>query len=153
MPIQFPAETELLEPVLALFASTSYQTLLEAKLSRKRIDLLLIPNGDRPWISVELKVRNWKRALWQAAINTQLSDRSYVALWHTTVRAALDKQYLFESYGVGIISVSNGSAEVVLEPTISASSTRVRQQELILDELASVKGKDERLDTLSLLPA
>jgi hypothetical protein len=153
MPIQFPAETELLQPVLALFGSSSYQVFLEARLSRKRIDLLLVPNGDRPWITVELKVKNWKKALWQAAINTQLSDCSYVALWHPTVRAALDKQSLFKSYGVGIISVSSGSAEVVLETRTSASSTRVRQQALILDELVGVKGKDEHLDTLSLLPA
>lgn len=134
MPIQLPAETELLSPVLALFELPGYQTVLEAKLSRKRIDVLLIPNEEGPWISIELKVKDWKKALWQAAINTQLSDRSYIALWHTRVRSALERESLFRSYRVGIISVSEADAEIVLEPSVSTISTRVRQQQLVLDE-------------------
>jgi hypothetical protein len=153
MPVQLPAETKLLSPVLALFKLPGYQTVLEAKLSRKRIDVLLVPNEEGPWISIELKVENWKKALWQAAINTQLSDRSYVALWHTRVRSALERESLFRSYRVGIISVSEASAEIVLESTITANSTRACQQRLILDELVGVRGKDGYLDTLSLLPA
>jgi hypothetical protein len=153
MPVQLPAETELLSPVLALFELPGYQTVLEAKLSRKRIDVLLVPNEEGPWISIELKVKNWKKALWQAAINTQLSDRSYVALWHTRVRSALERESLFRSYRVGIISVSEAGAKIVIEPTISAISTRAWQQKLTLDELVGAKGRDERLDTLSLLPA
>ena len=153
MSTHLPAESELLSPVLAMFEVPGYSAVLEAKLSRKRIDVLLIPNAGGHWISIELKVKDWKKALWQAAINTQLSDHSYVALWHTTVQCALGQENLFRSYGVGIISVSAAGAVVVLEPVNLLRSTRIRQQEMVLEELSGVKGKDERLDTLSLLPA
>lgn len=148
-----PAESQLLSPVLAMFEVSGYRAVLEAKLSRKRIDVLLIPNEVGLWVSIELKVKDWKKALWQAAVNTQLSDRSYVALWHTTVQCALGQENLFRSYGVGIISVSATGAVVVLESVSLSRSTRIRQQEVVLEQLLSVKGKDEHLDTLSLLPA
>ncbi len=153
MPVRPPAESELLSPVLALFEIPGYRAVLEARLSRKRIDVLLVPTETGLWISIELKVKDWKKALWQAAVNTQLSDHSYVALWHTTVKCALEQETLFKSYGVGIISVSATGAAVILEPTGLSSSTRIRQQELVLEELVRVKEEGEYLDTLSLLPA
>lgn len=147
----FPKECELLYPVIALFQKADYATVLEAKLSRKRIDVLFIPIARGHWISVELKVRDWKTALWQAALNIHLADRSYVALWHTSTPSALSNRELFQSYGVGIVSVSRSQASIVLDGRCLPSSTRSRQQELILEARAGKK--EGRLDSVSVLSA
>jgi len=131
----FPREAELLPWVLRALATDQRTPHFEVRLGRKRIDLLLIPLVEAPWVAVELKVRDWKKALWQASINTQLAEKSYVALWHKFVPPALAQRNLFESYGVGIISVSENQAVIVLEGTILHNLTGRRQQLLIEDRL------------------
>ena len=152
MPTGLPRESELLNPVLSLFGS-EHTAVLEAKLSRKRIDILFVPHGDGQWISVELKVREWKKALWQATVNTQLADISYIALWETCVKAALEQEALFRFYGVGIIAVSTSAAAIVREGTITPNATRVRQQQLLLESMPEMNQKGESLVTPSLLSA
>ncbi len=148
-----PKEGDLLNPVLRLFGRGDARTILEAKLSRKRIDVVFAPQSEGQWTAVELKVKNWRRALWQAAVNTQLADFSYVALWHTTVPTAMGSRSLFRSYGVGIISVSPSEASIVLEAERTKSKTRAQQQALLLESVGAMGEKDGDLDALSLLPA
>ena len=152
MPSGLPTESQLLNPVLSLFGG-GYATVLEAKLSRKRIDILFIPYGHGQWISVELKVRDWKKALWQATVNTQLADLSYIALWETCVKPALEQEALFRSYGVGIIAVSKSGASIVREGRFTPNATRARQQHLVLESMPGMNQKDESLGTPSLLSA
>lgn len=153
MPSALPKESELLCPVLALFDDSEYAVMLQAKLSRKRIDVLFVPHGDGRWIAVELKVRDWKKALWQAAVNTQLADISYIAVWEACVGAALEQESLFKHYGVGIIAVSKSQAYIVREGSSTPNATRARQQQLILESIPTVNQKDGCLGALSLLPA
>jgi hypothetical protein len=153
MASRLPKESALLHPVITLFEEPGYSTLLEARLSRKRIDILFIPNTHGRWIAVELKVRDWKTALWQAAVNVQIADASYVALWTTSIPHALGRQELFKSYGVGIISVAECGASVVLEAEYLPNSTRIRQQKHVLEEIAAANKKEGHLDALSVLPA
>ena len=153
MPNMVPKESELLPAVIRLFEPTATRSFLEAKLSRKRIDVVFVPDSSGPWTAVELKVRNWKKALWQAAVNRQLAEFSYVALWYTTVPLALDHCALFKSYGVGIVSVTSTDAAIVLEARCTETDTRPRQQLLFLDSLEGIDQKDGDLGALSLLPA
>ena len=148
-----PKESELLAPVVDLFQVEGMRSLLEVRLSRKRIDVVFIPGSQTGWIAVELKVHDWKRALWQAAVNTQLAEHSYVALWHTTIRTALERKILFERYGVGIISVTATDASIALEARRTEISTRAQQQRMLLDSLEGLDQKDGDLGALSLLPA
>lgn len=148
-----PRESELLCPVLSMFDVGRYAVMLQARLSRKRIDVLFVPHGDGPWIAVELKVRDWKKALWQAAVNTQLADISYIALWESCLDVALEQGDLFKRYGVGIIAVSRSEAYIVREGRCIPSATRARQQQLILESIPAVNQKDGCLGALSLLSA
>jgi hypothetical protein len=109
------AEEKMLSPARGLFSPAEYWATPEAPFGRKRIDLLLIPRHDIQWIAIELKVRDWKRALWQAAINAQLVDRSFVALWHTSIKAAEKELALFRHYGVGLIVVQGRDASIVAD--------------------------------------
>ena len=110
-----PPENDLLRPVLRLFPKRLYQRFAEAELGRKRIDLLCVPIcTSGPSTSVELKVKDWKKALWQASNNFHVSDESYVAIWHRYLLLADKNRALFEHYGVGLIVVRPKSASIVL---------------------------------------
>jgi hypothetical protein len=76
-----------------------------------------------------------------------------VALWHASIPYALGQGSLFKSYGVGIISVAEHGASVVLDAKYLPNSTRIRQQKHVLEEIAGANKKEGHLDALSLLPA
>lgn len=141
-----PFERTLLRPVMALFNANDYLRRLEAPLGQRKIDLLCIGASGSPWVAVELKVRNWKNALIQAAINHQLVDKSYVALWHRQMPAALRNRDVFEKYQVGLIEVGPDSARIVFDfleqkPTL----LKWRLRELVMEKLD--------LDATGLIPA
>jgi len=108
------AENDLATPVASLFPIQTYQCFEQVPLSRKRIDLVFVERQSSRTITVELKISNWKRALWQATVNFQVSQQSYVALWHQYVHRAQRNSDLFAAYGVGIIAVSSDGARFVL---------------------------------------
>lgn len=110
------AESEMLLPVLRLFPKNQYRRYTEVPLGRKKIDLVCVAreNVDLQ-ICVELKVQAWKRALWQAAVNFQLGNHSYIALWHEFVHRVEAKIDLLEHYGVGLIAVEHDAATILHE--------------------------------------
>lgn len=148
-----PKESELFLPVSFLFTPSTYRVFSEVKLGRKRIDMLLVPHTVHPWVAIELKVRDWKKALWQALINTQVAEHSYVALWHTSVSAALNQRALFEPYGVGLISVYAQSAEFVVEAHPENNLTRFKQQQMVREALQIQHEDVFTLETISRLSA
>jgi hypothetical protein len=104
-------EADLLAPVLRLFPRQRYHRLGEVPLGRKKIDLFCIPRrSSHEAVSVELKLRDWRRALWQATVNLQLADRSYIALYDKYVHRAEAHAELLDSYGVGLIAVDGRRA-------------------------------------------
>ena len=109
-----PPESDLLTPVLRLFPKKRFRRFPEAELGRKRIDLLCVPLIEAEQsVSVELKIKDWKQALWQASHNFHVAEESYVAIWHRYLAAAEKNRELFESYGVGLIVVRPKSAAIV----------------------------------------
>jgi hypothetical protein len=147
---RYPKESRLLQPVIRLVKASNYDAVEQAKFSRKKIDVLFVPHDEGPWISVELKINDWKRALWQATVNSGVADKSYVALWESSADRALHNRALFESCGVGIIKVSKTEASFVLHGELNENRTRERQQQLLRDEWPA---RRKRLDSASLLPA
>lgn len=101
-------------PVLKLFPACSYSQFEQVRLGRKTIDLVFIRHYAPLSVSVELKVANWKKALWQAAVNYQVCDESYIAIWHTFAHRAMNNAELLAAYGVGLIVVAPASAQVQL---------------------------------------
>jgi hypothetical protein len=123
-------ERRMFAPARDLFQTPEYWAIPEAPYGRKRIDLLLIPQHDIAWIAIELKIRNWKGALWQAIVNTQLVDRSFVAMWHTNIGCAERQRQLFEHYGVGLIAVRRDGASIVFDSHLASDSTLRRAGKL-----------------------
>lgn len=150
-----PPEHALLEPVLALFSSRRYRHAVEVPLGWRKIDLVCVEKKSAGWLAIELKVRDWRGALYQAAINQQLADKSYVAMWSRHVPNALKHRPLFEQYRVGLIAVSSDGAHIVFDFAAEPSTLlKRRQRELVVNKLEKMamtrKGPNE---AISLLPA
>lgn len=109
-----PPEAELTAPVVSLFPGTQFRCYKEVPLARKRIDLVFVRYRPNRTISIELKVSDWKAALWQAIVNFQICDESYIAIWHSFVHRAERQAGLLGSYGIGLIAVDRTSADIVL---------------------------------------
>lgn len=109
-------ESEMLAPVLRLFPKRRFRRYVQVPLGRKRIDLLCVRKGRHDEVAaIELKIDDWRMALWQATHNLQIAERAYVALWHDFLPRAEKNRDILEQYGVGLISVTPGSATIVFE--------------------------------------
>lgn len=99
---------------------SNYLPAAEVPFGEKKIDLVfvsqnilnfpVVPDGIDV-VSVELKWKDWRRALKQASVNQLCSDRAYVAM--PEANFPRDRSP-FLKFGVGLIAV-NGSARVVIE--------------------------------------
>jgi hypothetical protein len=94
------SESELLQPVLTLFSESRYWHFEQVPLGRKKIDLVCVErNAPNASTSVELKISDWRRALWQATVNFQLAEQSYIAIWHKYIhRVSSDPVQRFSRY-------------------------------------------------------
>lgn len=109
-----PPESEMTLPTLMLFPESSYHHFEQVTLGRKAIDLVCIKRKTNSTIAIELKVANWRHALWQASVNLQVVNESFIAIWHIYAHRAENSADLLRQYGVGLISVNECSAEIVM---------------------------------------
>lgn len=109
-------EHDLLSPVLTLFPEERFWHIQQVPLGRKKIDLICVDRSTPHLsLSIELKIQDWRKALWQAAINLQLAEKSYIAMWHQFVHRVVPHDKLLSDYGVGLIVVYPSSAEILSE--------------------------------------
>lgn len=103
-------EDDLYPPMMDYFLKLDYKVELEIPIYRNRIDL--VAYNDEEIIAVELKLKNWKRALRQAAYYQLGADFSYIAMpFYSAVEVFKRKQYL-EKEGVGLYAVLLDKFEV-----------------------------------------
>lgn len=114
-----PSEKLIQSAVRRLFSN--HRVVSEVPFGEKKIDLVFVsPNilnyppavpEEIDVVSVELKWKDWRRALKQASVNQLCSDRAYVAM--PEANFPKDRSP-FLKFGVGLIAV-NGSARVMME--------------------------------------
>ena len=110
-----PCEEELLKPVLRLFPKREFRRFKEVPLGRKKIDVWCVrKNAEQGEVCVELKIKDWRKGLWQALINFQIAGHSYIAVWHKYVQRAQKETELLRRYGVGLISVGPKTAKIII---------------------------------------
>lgn len=110
-------EKELYPKVIDLFTSLGYSKIereyqiFKTLKTAKKVDLVFINPTKKT--SVEVKIHDWKNALFQAYVNSFFFNESYVAIPEKIVKKInID---MFKHYHVGIISVNRKTAKVVLE--------------------------------------
>ena len=91
-----------------------YMAFEEVPFGQKRIDLLMVHRNYPKFVTVELKIKDWKRALQQAIINQFMGHLSYVALWHAFV-SRVDRA-TFEKHGIGLLRVDLESGHEEIKP-------------------------------------
>jgi len=101
--------TNNLCPELTRHFRTGHQVLLELKVGSKIADMVLFDDELKNIIVIELKVSKWKDALRQAVIHQLWATESYVALSRKHINGALMNRRIFETFGVGMISVDGFS--------------------------------------------
>lgn len=135
-------ERDLLRPVVNHLAKEGCEAVVsELPFFDRGIDVYGIKSGKAPVsIAVELKLRDWQKALRQAAIYQLCSDFCYVALpQEKAVRVDL---FAFRQCGIGLLGVSNSrKIEVILQ---ARKSIEQRPYYVRMFRQAVLKGKHGR---------
>ena len=92
----------------------------------KKDEILLEPIGlfgipdiminNKEIISIEAKLKNWKRALIQAYRYRSFSKKAYVFMDNDYIDAPLEKIEEFKKFNIGLAGVSNEKIEIYYEP-------------------------------------
>ena len=93
----------------------------------KKSEIVLEPKGlfgipdimikNKNLISIEAKLKNWKRALIQAYRYRSFSEQSYVYMDNDYIEAPLENISEFKKYNIGLAGVLNDSIKIYFEPT------------------------------------
>lgn len=112
--MNYQKERELVKPVKEYFESKNYSTFEEVKLFARNIDVVAKRGNDI--VAIELKLRDWRRALAQACLNLRVSNFSYIAL-PEPIWDRINKSVYTASIeqGIGLLSV-NGVTTLILRP-------------------------------------
>ena len=82
-----------------------------------RPDILLKSKKNKKIITIELKLKNWKRALAQAYKYKSFSDVSYVCMDESNYDLVEKHLDMFKKYNIGLITISkNNKVKIVYKP-------------------------------------
>ncbi|WP_455392991.1 hypothetical protein [[Eubacterium] cellulosolvens] len=112
-------ELDLYPPIIQYFKDRGYSIEFEIPIHRNRIDL--IAYNSKQMIAVELKLRNWHRALRQAAYYQLGADLSYIAMPFYESIEVYKRKIQLEKEGVGLFGILLNKSEVreLVKPKIS----------------------------------
>lgn len=79
-----------------------------------RPDILLKSKKNKKIITIELKLKNWKRALAQAYKYKSFSDISYVCMDESNIDSVLKHLDMFEKYNIGLITISKSKKVTIV---------------------------------------
>ena len=106
-------ERDLVPPVVAHFLGLGYEVFAEVEIASRWADLIAM--GAEDVVAVELKVRDWRRAVRQAMAYQLAADRSFVALPLRRAQEAYRRRHAFEVEGIGLLAVdAEGRVRTVL---------------------------------------
>jgi len=101
-------EKEIYPQIESYLENEGFNYSREVKFLTRHIDLVCV-NGEKI-IAIEVKIKDWKRALQQALTCRLCAHEVYVAMWHEfTHRVPVE---LFGEYGIGLMSV-DGTVNMV----------------------------------------
>lgn len=97
------AENQLLAPVKKIFGARKYIFKTEVPFHKKSIDVMIGNTQTKEITAIELKVKNWNKALRQAVVYQLCSHKVYVAIFKKYFNPKNAKS--FAQFGVGIILI------------------------------------------------
>lgn len=103
-------EEDLYKYLVKYYRNQDYSIEVEVPIYRNRIDLIAFNN--KHLIAVELKLKDWKRALRQATYYQLGADLSYIAMPFYQALKVYRRTGQLESKGVGLLAVLLDRSEV-----------------------------------------
>jgi hypothetical protein len=112
MPLNPPKllEVDLFEPISQYFQDKGYSIDFEVPVYRNRADMMAYTETEL--IAVELKLKNWKRAIRQASYYQLGADYSYIAMPFNEAFEVHKKHKMLNRERVGLLAVIMDSYEV-----------------------------------------
>lgn len=112
----FQFEEELREPIRNWVEYNGFDAKDEVPLCGKIPDIIGLQGSDVE-IAIEMKLSNWKRALYQAFIYTNFANKCYIAMPENkkeVIKKNLDE---FTKWGIGVLIVdSNDKVNILHHP-------------------------------------
>lgn len=98
-----------------------------------RPDILLKSKKNKKIITIELKLKNWKRALAQAYKYKSFSDISYVCMDESNIESVLKHLNMFKKYNIGLITISKKKkVNIIYKPNITKPYNKVLYEKATL---------------------
>ena len=114
--MQFQVEEELREPIRNWVEFNGFDAKDEVPMCGKIPDVIGMYGSDVE-IAIEMKLSNWKRALYQAFIYTNFANKSYIAMPENKQETILKNIDEFTKWGIGVLIVdSNNKVSVLHHP-------------------------------------
>lgn len=82
-----------------------FRVFSQVPLKTRRVDLVCVPHTGTTMTAIELKVKDWKRALEQALGYTLFADKVYVALPREYTHRVQNE--ILDEYGIGLLGVDH----------------------------------------------
>ena len=119
-------EAELVKTLRSLLDDAQGRVVSEEVKShgRARTDLTLW-DGEC-LVGIEAKLRDWNRVISQAVLNRQCYDRSYLAMWSSSISEAIISEA--SRFGIGVIALSSLEMEVVVDAKQQDPIPELRQR-------------------------
>jgi len=95
----------------------NYKFKHEVKFFKKKIDFVFLDEKENLH-AVELKVKDWKNALYQLDTNQLFAKYCYLGIWHSY--SYLVPKKILKKYGIGFISISKSNIEILVKPKKSS---------------------------------
>mgnify|MGYP000951927133 CR=1 FL=1 len=97
------------------------EILLEVPYLSRCIDMVIVDKSYR-MISIEFKVKNWRRAISQAADHMKGADKAYICMPEPPRGFSEEMIYQLEKYGIGLLSYSTKQDELIAEVIVPKDS-------------------------------
>lgn len=106
-------EYELISPLKKSFERKGFKVYAEMSILGSVIDLYCYNPSTHKTIAIEAKIKNWKEALSQALFYRYCAENVYVAMPKMYVHRAERGRHIFDSYGLGLLSINNRVIKVI----------------------------------------
>lgn len=130
----YECETSLFDPVASYTRRKGFRRQqAELQFYEYRIDLYGFSRGRDETLAVELKLRNWKRAVEQALLYQLCADRVFIAL-PTRASSRVDPE-LLRQHGIGLIAVSDSFRCLQIVPALPSTVVRGHYRDTYIEML------------------
>ncbi len=112
-------EAELVEIVKEYFLKNNFKINTEIQMYSKRIDIVCIDIVTQEVYAIEVKLKNWKRAIQQALTYRLCSDYSFIAV-PEEIYQNIDMKFISQ-YGIGIITITQEGKVNIKKPALKST--------------------------------